>query len=203
MSDKAEKKLWKGHEAWHARQRHVARARQRRWAPWWEDFGPGWGGGFRGGPMRGPRRMRRGDIRAALLVGLAEGPGHGYELIRRLEDKSEGMWRPSPGSVYPTLQLLEDEGLVRSEEKDGRRVYQLTDDGTKEAEARAKGSPPWEDQDDFPGSQDAWRSLKRGGAQVMLALHQIAQGGSKEQVDRAAEVLQRTRRELFAIFSED
>src|SRR4051794_19550138 len=77
---------------------------------------------------RGGGRMRRGDIRTALLVVLEDGPGHGYELIQRLEAKSEGAWRPSPGSIYPTLQLLEDEGLVRSVEREGKRVYEVTDD---------------------------------------------------------------------------
>ena len=73
--------------------------------------------------------MRRGDIRTALLTALTDGPAHGYEIIGRLEEKSGGMWRPSPGSVYPTLQLFEDEGLVRSEQRDGKRVYELTDAG--------------------------------------------------------------------------
>src|SRR5437870_7050056 len=92
----------------------------------WE---PNWGGG---------RRMRRGDIRSALLTELAEGPGHGYELMTRLEERAEGAWRPSPGSVYPTLQSLEDEGLVRSVERDGKRVFELTDAGREEVAARAE-----------------------------------------------------------------
>jgi DNA-binding PadR family transcriptional regulator len=82
--------------------------------------------------------MRRGEIRFALLSVLSEGPGHGYELIGRLEEKTGGVWRPSPGSVYPTLQLLEDEGLVRSETRDGKRVYELTDAGRAEVERRAR-----------------------------------------------------------------
>ena len=87
--------------------------------PWME--GPPFGGGH----WHGGRRMRRGEIRFALLSVLAEGPGHGYELIGRLEAKTGGVWRPSPGSVYPTLQSLEDEGLVRSVERDGKRVFEL------------------------------------------------------------------------------
>src|SRR3954471_22480834 len=84
--------------------------------------GRGFGrGGF--GPRHGRRDgRRRGDIRTALLVALTDAPAHGYELIQRIEDKSEGAWRPSAGSVYPTLQLLEDEGLVTSTESDGKRV---------------------------------------------------------------------------------
>ena len=97
---------------------------------------------MRGGPFSGgsPRhrggRMRRGDIRTALLAALSEGPGHGYDVIKTLEEKSGGAWKPSPGSVYPTLQLLEDEGLVRSTERDGKRVYEITDDGRAEAARR-------------------------------------------------------------------
>src|SRR4029077_20476671 len=89
------------------------------------------GGGFGGGP-----RMRRGDIRTAVLAVLTEAPGHGYDVMQNLEDKSGGAWRPSPGSVYSTLQLLEDEGLVRSTERDGKRVFEITDAGRAEAADR-------------------------------------------------------------------
>src|SRR5207237_7140417 len=84
----------------------------------------------------GAPRMRRGQIRTALLAVLAEEPGHGYDVMQKLEDKTGGAWRPSPGSVYPTLQLLEDEGLVRSSERDGKRVFEITDAGRAEADAR-------------------------------------------------------------------
>src|SRR5215204_4698819 len=92
--------------------------------------GRGGGGqfGFPGfGPPRGPR-ARRGDVRAALLVLLAEEPRNGYGLIQEIERRSDGVWRPSPGSVYPALQLLEDEGLVRPA-ADGRKLFELTDEG--------------------------------------------------------------------------
>src|SRR6476659_2831154 len=84
-------------------------------------------------PFGGRGFRRRGDIRTALLVALTDAPAHGYELIQRIEDKSEGAWRPSAGSVYPTLQLLEDEGLVTSTESDGKRVYSITDEGRAQA----------------------------------------------------------------------
>src|SRR3712207_1014021 len=102
-------------------------------------------GGFHHGPppwMRGPggpgrggppwRRRRRGMARQAVLGLLREEPMHGYQLIQELESRSGGTWRPSPGSVYPTLQLLEDQGLIRGEESDGRRVFTLTDEGRAE-----------------------------------------------------------------------
>ena len=92
----------------------------------------------------GPRR-RRGDVRAAILALLGDRPMHGYEMIQELEERSEGMWRPSAGSIYPTLQLLEDEGLIAGEEHDGKRRFTLTDAGREEAAKRpADRPPPWE-----------------------------------------------------------
>jgi DNA-binding PadR family transcriptional regulator len=90
--------------------------------------------------------MRRGEIRTAVLGCLAEGPGHGYEVMQRLEEQSGGTWRPSPGSVYPTLQQLHDEGLVTSTERDGKRIFEITDAGREELEQRTKdagGASPW------------------------------------------------------------
>ena len=78
------------------------------------------------------------EIRNALLTILAEAPGHGYEPIQRIEEKTEGAWKPSPGSVYPTLQLLEDEGLVTAVDRDGKRVYELTEAGRTDAEGRKR-----------------------------------------------------------------
>ena len=81
------------------------------------------------GRWGGPPRMRRGEIRTVLLAALTDGPGHGYDVMQRLEDKTGGAWRPSPGSVYPTLQLLEDQGYVRAVEEAGKRVYHITPEG--------------------------------------------------------------------------
>jgi len=85
--------------------------------------------------------MRRGDIRTAVLLALKDGPAHGYEVMRRLEERSGGIWRPSPGSVYPTLQMLEDEGLVTAEPHEGTRTYELTEIG-RSAGKRAPLSAP-------------------------------------------------------------
>src|SRR5919202_1879353 len=120
-------------------------------------FHGGWGGGPRGGWQRGPwgglgpwgppfgrgaPRVRRGNVRAAILALLAERPMHGYEIIQELEARTSGLWRPSAGSIYPTLQQLEDEGLVVGTESEGRRRYVLTDAGRTEAERLER--PPWE-----------------------------------------------------------
>ena len=95
--------------------------------------------------MRGPR-AKRGDVRAAALALLAQGPMNGYQIIQEISERSDGVWRPSPGSVYPALQQLEDEGLIRAEsDENGRRSYQLTDEGRGYVEAHPdEVRAPWE-----------------------------------------------------------
>ena len=146
--------------------------------------------------------MRRGDIRTAVLAVLVEGPGHGYEVMQRLEEKSEGAWRPSPGSVYPMLQLLEDEGLVRSSERDGKRVFEITDSGKTEAASRIEeaGGAPW----------DLARHGGRGHGQLReammtlgLAVRQVAIAGKPAQVEKATEILTAARKQLYALLAED
>src|SRR5947209_16030758 len=111
------------------------------------DFGDGPFGGFGRGPRgrgRG-RKARRGDIRTAALLLLGEEPRNGYQIMQEVEERSDGVWRPSPGSVYPALQQLEDEGLIRSEELDGRKAFALTDPGRALVEERGSDKPaPWE-----------------------------------------------------------
>src|SRR3989442_10189677 len=142
--------------------RHRGRGRHREREGWW------------GGP-----RMRRGQIRTALLAVLAEEPGHGYDVMQKLEDKSGGAWRPSPGSVYPTLQLLEDEGLVRSTERDGKRVYEITDAGRAESASRIEdaGGAPW----DLAGPGKRHGELREGMMTLGLAVKQVAHAGTPEQ----------------------
>lgn len=159
----------------------------------WGGPGPGWGGG-------GRRRMRRGDVRRAVLASLRDGPAHGYEVMRRLEEGSGGIWRPSPGSVYPTLQMLEDEGLVRSTSVDGTRTFELTEAGRTEAETKDDaGGAPWE----FDGEgADRARNLKGSVGQLFLAARQLGAVGNPEQVDKGLEILQRARRELYQLLAE-
>src|SRR6201989_406520 len=99
-----------------------------------------------GGPGRGGRgrRARRGDVRAAVLALLADRPMHGYEMIKEIEERSEGAWTPSAGSIYPTLQMLEDEGLIRGEDSDGKRRFTLTDTGRAEQDEKAEEVAPWD-----------------------------------------------------------
>ncbi|GHF62784.1 helix-turn-helix transcriptional regulator [Amycolatopsis bartoniae] len=171
------------------------------------EFPPGWGPG---GPMRGRgpgprghhrggRRGRRGDVRAAILTLLAEQPRHGYEIISEIGDRSGGFWRPSPGSVYPTLQLLADEGLVISRDESGKKLFELTDEGRAAAE-RLEGSPPWEQiaHDVDPAEID----LRKAGATLAAAAVQVSQAGTPEQKKRAVTVLNEARRSLYGILGE-
>src|SRR6202008_1656772 len=165
-----------------------------------------WGRGFPfGGPRFGgppfgrPGRARRGDVRAALLALLAEEPRNGYQLMQEIERRSEGVWRPSPGSVYPALQQLEDEGLVRSEETDGRKLFHLTDAGRAAVEAQGGGAP-WDAVSESVDA-DVWE-LFNVGRQVGMAVFQIAQAGTEQQVAAARDVLTNAPRALYGILAE-
>jgi DNA-binding PadR family transcriptional regulator len=159
--------------------------------------------GFGGRGTRGPRRGGRGsrpNVRAAVLALLLERPMHGYELIQELESRSGGMWRPSPGSIYPTLQLLEDEGLIEPEAGTGRKSFRLTDTGRVEAETAAQ-DPPWAQYTDDTMSQaQDFRDASLG---IMSALRQVGFNGTPEQRQRALEVLNDTKRRLYAILADD
>jgi len=165
--------------------------------------GPG-GHGHRGHGPRGQGRGRgpggrRPNVRAALLALLAERPMHGYEMIQELESRTGGIWRPSPGSVYPTLQLLEDEGLIVAESEGGRKRFALTDTGRAEATTAAE-NPPWgEYADDTVSQAQDFRDAAFG---IMNALRQVGFSGTPEQRDRALEVLNDTKRKLYAILAE-
>lgn len=157
--------------------------------------------GEREGRWGGPR-MRRGDIRTAVLAVLTEAPGHGYDVMQNLEDKTGGAWRPSPGSVYPTLQLLEDEGLVRSTERDGKRVFEITDAGRAEAAQRIEqaGGTPWE----LAGrGQRRGREVREAIGQLHMAFKQIAMVGSTDQVDRAVAIVTDARKQLYQILASE
>src|SRR5262245_7937293 len=145
-------------------------------------FGPFFYGGPGGFP-RGPP-PRRGDIRAAALILLAEEPRNGYQLMQEIEQRSGGVWRPSPGSVYPALSQLEDEGLVRAEERDGRRTYVLTDAGrTYVDERRDELVAPWDEMSE--SVDDDVASIFNELRQVGMAAAQIAQVGTARQTTEA------------------
>src|ERR1700719_4468963 len=152
-------------------------------------FGPGAESGYGGFPVGRPRRgargrggkARRGDIRTAALLLLAEEPRNGYQIMQEVEERSEGVWRPSPGSVYPALAQLEDEGLIRSEEVDGRKLFALTDAGEKVVQERRDDLvAPWEEMSE--SVDDDVASLFREMRQVGMAAGQIGHMGSAHQI---------------------
>ena len=147
----------------------------------------------------GHGRKRRGDVRAALLLMLAEEPRNGYQLMQTIEDRSGGRWRPSPGSVYPTLAQLEDEGFVRAAEREGAKVFELTDAARKHLRAHHELTPPWENEDDPATLGDLKTQLK----QMVIAASQVMRAGDEQQVGRAAETLAEARRALYRILAED
>jgi DNA-binding PadR family transcriptional regulator len=152
------------------------------------------------------QRARRGDVRAAILALLAEKPFNGYQIIQELEQRSQGAWRPSPGSVYPTFQQLEDEGLVATESTGSGRVYRLTELGERYVK---------EHEDEV---REPWAAVARGGTtesheqvhqvidelrQIWAAAAQVARAGNVTQVAQAAKLLNETRRALYRILAED
>jgi DNA-binding PadR family transcriptional regulator len=176
--------------------------------------GPGPGGGGRHGhhgrmgppfgPPWGPpaRRARRGDVRLALLTLLAEKPMHGYEIIGELEQRSNGAWRPSPGSIYPALQLLADEGLLTADEQDGRRVYSITEAGKAELEERmARGDKsPWDQAEE---TDDETLRLRETVFRLMGAARQVGEAGTAAQLKAAAGILDEARRKIYALLAEE
>ncbi|MGW9629897.1 PadR family transcriptional regulator [Agromyces sp. NPDC055520] len=149
----------------------------------------------------GPTRMARGDVRAAVLALLSEEPMHGYQIIHEIEERSGGRWKPSAGSVYPTLQLLADEGLITAEELRGRKTYSLTDAGRDEAAAGADRPAPWAAVGSHGGAGQH-RALSKAGVELAAAAAQIARSGTPEQARRAVELLDETRRGLYSILAE-
>ena len=158
-------------------------------------FGPGAPFG-RGGP-----KARRGDVRTAALLLLAEEPRNGYAIMQELEERSGGVWRPSPGSVYPALQQLEDEGLVRASEAEGRKQYELTDAGRDYvAERGTELPPPWEEM--TSGFGDEMKLAAGQMRDVALAFSQVLRAGSPSQIAEASKVMAETRRSLYRILGE-
>lgn len=171
----------------------------------WAMFGgpPPWAGPGGGPPWarRGPK-ARRGDIRAAILAVLADRPMNGYQIIQDIAERSDGVWKPSPGSIYPTLQQLEDEDLVRADDQSGRKVYHLTPEGEQYvAEHPDEVSAPWEAMTASSADDDA-SGLRPLIGQAAAALWQILATGSTDQQERAREVLADTRRRLYGILAE-
>jgi DNA-binding PadR family transcriptional regulator len=183
--------------------------------PWERGFtgrrGPGhWGGGFVGprgswwpGPPAPPgQKASRGDVRAAILALLREGPRNGYQIMAEIEERSGGAWRPSPGAVYPALSQLADEGLIEPDESGSKRMFRLTDAGREyvaENPEMARGA--WESS----AQQEAWQvpGLFAEAARLGSGIMQLARAGSPDQVRTAERLLERTRREIYRILADE
>jgi DNA-binding PadR family transcriptional regulator len=176
--------------------------------PGWGGFGPPFGGppfgprGWGGRGRRGGGRAARGDVRAAILNLLAESPMHGYQIMTEIRERSGGVWKASPGSVYPTLQQLEDEGMIRSTERDGRKVFDLTDAGrTYVNDLPADARTPWNEVRGGvdPSMVEFWQGFK----QLAAAGAQITQTGNPAQLRAAKEILNDARRKIYRLLAED
>lgn len=144
-------------------------------------------------------RVSRGDVRTAVLALLTEEPMHGYQIIREIEERSGGTWKPSAGSVYPTLQMLSDEGFIEASESNGRKTYALTEEGKPEAETAAQ-TPPWKDHSHVGSAATA---LPKAGLELAQAAAQVARSGSAEQKEAAVQELAEARRKMYAILAQD
>jgi DNA-binding PadR family transcriptional regulator len=160
-------------------------------------FGPSWGRGFAAFGCEPPRspRMRRGDIKYLLLEVLKDGPKHGYDILGELENRYEG-YRASPGSVYPTLQMLEEGGYITGVEIDGKKVYTITDLGLKLLEDR--GDRPFEETPRRQQGVELWKSLGK----LALAVTEGARSADEKTIKELADVLAKARREVYAILAE-
>lgn len=199
---------------------------------WWSaGRGPGGSGGFGGRGRPGPppwladlfgmgappqrsSRVRRGDVRAAILSVLAESAAedeiNGYGVIQAITDRSAGSWRPSPGSVYPTISQLEDEGLVTTQESRGRRVLRLTDAGRSYAEDNVQelagvwdAFAPEGARTSRSGGGPDYAQLKPEIGKLMSAVWQIATQGSDRQRAEAIALVVETRRKLYGLLAQD
>lgn len=145
-------------------------------------------------------RAGRGEVRAAVLALIAEQPMHGYQIIREIDERTNGNWKPSAGSIYPTLQLLADEGIITAEEADGRKIYSLTEAGREEV-AEAGASAPWESTGQTAGS--GFGALSKAGVELAQAASQVGRTGTQKQVQEAVTVLDEARRRLYSILAQD
>ncbi len=171
--------------------------------PWFGEGGPGpgFGPGFGPGRRGGRGRARRGDVRSAILSLLADGPANGYGLMKGIEERSGGIWRPSPGSVYPTLQQLTDEGLLEEVTTDGRAEHRLTDAGRNHVEEHREAlDAAWAQLDESADEHVAFLQSMR---KLVGVLKQLARDGSPEQRAAATAKVDALRKELYLLLAED
>ena len=148
---------------------------------------------------RGRRGARRGEVRFLVLEALRNGPRHGYDIMTAIE-QTRG-FRPSPGSIYPTLQMLEDAGFVTSAERDGKRVYTLTESGRQHLDEHAAEHDAGDDDDDENDEPDARHELRASAAKLAAAV-MGARHANDETIERIREILDEARKEIYEALSE-
>ena len=141
--------------------------------------------------------MPKGNVRGLLLAALIQGAAHGYELMHRLEEHSGGRWRPSPGSVYPLLQSLEEDGLIRGQDEGGRKVYTLTEDGRRQADPAGLRELAADDSAEAAGHQRLHAEVK----QLHLAARQVGAVGGADQIEQAISVIRDARQALYRLLA--
>ncbi|MEH1932303.1 MAG: PadR family transcriptional regulator [Nostoc sp.] len=162
-----------------------------------EMFGRGWGD---------EHRTRRGDIKFILLELLSEHPSHGYDLIKEMETRYGGFRRLSPGSVYPTLQLLEEGGYLKSAQEGGKRIYTITDEGRQLLAERSQQETSDSPLDTFKsfvtGKPQEFIELRNAATELAAVVMQVARSGNMERINRVRELLEQVKREIYAILAE-
>lgn len=183
---------------WHAARHQLRDARSRMRGFGGPPFGPGAWGSF---GRRHGGRMRRGGMQTAILALLAEQPMHGYQIIQELGNRSGGAWTPGAGSVYPTLEQLEAQGLITGVQQDDKRVYTITDKGRELAEEhRAHGrGAPWDEAAEAPGPH---AELGKSVFALMSAVQQVGKTGTDEQVAKVVELVDGVRKQVYLILAE-
>jgi DNA-binding PadR family transcriptional regulator len=144
-------------------------------------------------------QVRRGDVQPAVIALLKEQDMHGYQIIQELTERSGGAWNPSPGSIYPILQMLEDQDMVTSEKVGGKRVFSLTDAGREYAETLPEQAP-WEDLDN---DSDPTRRLRKSFGGLMAATAQVGRSGSRDQIEKAADIVTEARKRIYELLAGD
>lgn len=152
------------------------------------------------GRGRGRGRVHRGEVREAVLHLLGEEPMHGYQIIQEIQERSDGAWQPSPGSIYPTLQLLADEDLVSSANEGGKNIFSLTDEGRAAASDLGE-TPPWERLSEDQGSSG--RNVHKASVKLIAAVKLAGSSGDETALDAVTEILNDARRRIYTLLAAD
>lgn len=143
-------------------------------------------------------------MRAAALLLLAEAPAHGYHLIQQISERSDGAWKPSPGSIYPVLQQLEDEGFIDFERIEGRKTARLTATGTAYVEEHREAlGTPWSVSEFRRGQVAEQAALGKSMRTLAMAARQVVEAGTPEQNAEATAIITEARKKLYSILASD